>query len=60
MCIIPNFKDEIGKKLILENESKFVSLMLMFGQINLLKIISEKNSFKSCNKINDLNDLSFD
>ena len=60
MIFIPNFKDEIGKKLILENESKFVSLMLMFGQINLLKIISEKNSFKSSNKINDLNDLSFD
>jgi len=60
MIFIPNFKDEIGKKLILENESKFVSLMLMFGQINLLKIISDKNSFKSSNKINDLNDLSFD
>ena len=60
MIFIPNFNDEMGKKLILENENKFVSLMLMFGQINLLKIISDKNSFKSSNKINDLNDLSFD
>ena len=30
------------KKLILENENKFVSLMLIFGQISLLKIISIK------------------
>ena len=60
MVFIPNFNNENGKKLILENENKFVSLMLMFGQISLLKIISSKNNFKSSNKINNLEDLFFD
>ena len=59
MVFIPNFNNEIGKKLILENENKFVSLMLMFGQISLLKIISDKNNFKSSNKINNLEDFFF-
>ena len=60
MIFIPNFNDDIGKKLILENEDKFTSLMLIFGQINLLKIIAEKNNFRSFNKINNLQDLFFD
>ena len=60
MVFIPNFNNENGKKLILENENKFVSLLLMFGQISLLKIISNKNNFKSSNKINNLEDLFFD
>ena len=60
MVFIPNFNNEDGKKLILENENKFVSLLLMFGQISLLKIISNKNNFKSSNKINNLEDLFFD
>jgi|TARA_B100001093_G_scaffold519668_1_gene609746 FkbM family methyltransferase len=59
MIFIPNFNSDIGKKLILENENKFVSLMLMFGQISLLKIISSKNNFKSSSKIENLNDSYF-
>ena len=59
MVFIPNFNNEIGKKLILKNENKFVSLMLMFGQISLLKIISDNNNFKSSNKINNLEDFFF-
>ena len=60
MIFIPNFNSDIGKKLILENENKFVSLMLMFGQISLLKIISNKNNFKSSERLNTLEDLFFD
>tara|TARA_B110000902_G_C13822872_1_gene404370 strand:- start:235 stop:537 length:303 start_codon:yes stop_codon:yes gene_type:complete len=60
MIFIPNFNNGVGKKLILENEKIFISLMLIFGQISLLKIISQKNSFKSSDKINDLQDLFFD
>jgi len=60
MIFIPNFNNEIGKKLICENENKFVSLMLMFGQISLLKIISNKNNFKSFNRTNNIQDLFFD
>jgi hypothetical protein len=60
MIFIPNFNNEIGKKLILENENKFVSLLLIFGQISLLKIISYKNNFKSLDKIKNLQDLYFD
>jgi FkbM family methyltransferase len=59
MIFIPNFNDENGKKLILENENKFISLMLMFGQISLLKIISNKNNFKSSEQINKIQDLFF-
>ena len=60
MIFIPNFNNKNGKKLILENENKFVSLMLVFGQISLLKIISSKNNFQSSNKIDNLEDLFFD
>ena len=37
LIFIPNFLKENGKKLILENTEKFISLMLMSGQIKLLK-----------------------
>ena len=60
MIFIPNFNNKNGKKLILENENKFVSLMLVFGQISLLKIISSKNNFQSAYKIDNLEDLFFD
>ena len=60
MIFIPDFNNEIGKKLILENEKKFISLMLIFGQISLLKIISSKNNFEFSDKISKLQDLFFD
>ena len=59
MIFIPNFNEEVGKKIIKDNEEKFVSLMLIFGQINLLKVISKKNNFKSLNQTKDLNDFYF-
>ena len=41
MIFIPNFLVESGKKLILEKEKEFISLMLITGQIKLLKKISK-------------------
>ena len=43
MVLIPNFNEENGKRIINQNEEKFISLMLIFGQIELLKVISKKN-----------------
>ena len=41
MIFIPNFNTSEGKKLIFDNQDKFITLMLMSGQIELLKRISE-------------------
>ena len=41
MILIPNFSKNVGKKIILERQKQFVSLMLICGQIKLLKEISE-------------------
>ncbi|MAH74598.1 MAG: hypothetical protein CBD57_00685 [Candidatus Pelagibacter sp. TMED197] len=59
MIFIPNFNNDLGKKLINCNESKFISLMLIFRQISLLKIISKKNNLNYSNYIKDIEDLFF-
>ena len=59
MLFVPNFKNDSGKKIITENEEKFTALMLIFGQISLLKVISKKNNFKSIDQIKDLSDFFF-
>ena len=41
MVFIPNFSIDSGKKLIMEKEKVFISLMLISGQIKLLKKISK-------------------
>ena len=41
MVFIPNFLSDNGKKLILKKEREFISLMLISGQIKLLKKISK-------------------
>ena len=41
MVFNPNFLIDSGKKLILEKENEFISLMLISGQIKLLKKISK-------------------
>ena len=41
MIFIPNFLIDSGKKLIIEKEREFISLMLISGQIKLLKKISK-------------------
>jgi len=56
MIFIPNFNNLDGIKLIKNNENIFVCLMIIFGQIDLLKVIANKNNFKNLNKINNLKD----
>ena len=47
MIFIPNYLNDLGKKLILSREKAFASLMLIFGHIKLLQIISEKLNFST-------------
>ena len=53
LIFIPNFNNEIGKNLIIKNNEKFISLMLIFGQLKLLKILMKR--FKL--KYNDLSQI---
>ena len=41
MVFIPNFLSESGKELILKRKKEFICLMLISGQIRLLKRISK-------------------
>ena len=58
MILIPNFNNNEGKNLILNSTSKFISLMLIFGQINLLKIIMKKFNIEN-QEIEKFEDLYF-
>ena len=51
IIFVPNYLSEKGKKIIFSREKKFISLMLIFGQISLLKIISNKLNFINNNEI---------
>ena len=42
MILIPNFDNNNGKSLIINSKEKFISLMLIFGQLNLLKLILKR------------------
>ena len=46
MIFIPNFNNKIGKKLILDNKDKFISLMLIFGQLKILQVILKRYQIK--------------
>ena len=59
MIFIPNYLTESGKKLILSREKEFVSLMLIFGHIKLLQIISEKLNLSSNSEVQKLKDKFF-
>ena len=59
MVFIPDFKKEEGKNLIIKNENKFVSLMLIFGYLDLLKIIAEEFNLKSYKNLNNYKDRFF-
>jgi len=59
MLLIPNFLTDFGKKIILSRENEFISLMLIFGQIKLLQIISIKLNFSINSKIQNLKDDFF-
>ncbi len=42
LIFIPNFNNKNGRKLIIDNKNKFISLMLIFGQLKLLQVIMNK------------------
>ena len=59
MIFIPNFKSEEGKNLIKNNEEKFISILLIFGQIELLKVIARYIGFANSDFINEIEDKFF-
>ena len=58
MIFIPNFNIEDGKKLIKNNNQKFISLMLIFGQLKILQVILNKLQISN-NEIEQLEDYYF-
>ena len=56
MILIPNFNNDDGKNLIINSKEKFISLMLIFGQLNLLKLILKRFNIdmKELEKFEDL------
>jgi len=56
MMFVPNYLTEKGKNIILSREPEFVALMLMFGQISLLRLISKKLGFHFDSKLQRLRD----
>ena len=56
MILIPNFDNNNGKSLIINSKEKFISLMLIFGQLNLLKLILKRFNIdmKDLEKFEDL------
>tara|TARA_Y200000002_G_C22669829_1_gene659518 strand:+ start:1335 stop:2234 length:900 start_codon:yes stop_codon:yes gene_type:complete len=58
MIFIPNFNNETGKKLIKNNNEKFISLMLIFGQLKILQIILKRLQIDN-NEIERLEDHYF-
>jgi FkbM family methyltransferase len=59
MIFIPNYLNDLGKKLILSREKEFISLMLIFGHIKLLQVISEKLNFSENFEVQKLKDKFF-
>ena len=59
MIFIPNYLSDKGKKLILSKEKEFTCLMLIFGHIKLLQIISEKLNFSTRSELAKLKDKFF-
>jgi len=59
MMFIPNYLSETGKQLILSREKEFISIMLIFGHIKLLQIISEKLNFSINSELQKLKDNFF-
>ena len=59
MIFIPNYLTEFGKKIITSREKEFISLMLIFGYIKLLQIISIELNFSINSEIQKLKDKFF-
>jgi len=59
MIFIPNYLTESGKKIILEREKEFATLMLIFGHIKLLQVISVNLNFSINSEVQKLKDKFF-
>ena len=59
MLFIPNYLNDNGKKIILSKQKKFTSLMIIFGQIKLLQVISKKLNFSDNFEIQKIKDKFF-
>ena len=53
MIFIPNFNIEAGKELIKNNKEKFISLMLIFGQLKLLQVLLKRLQINNNEKLNN-------
>ena len=58
IILIPNFMNAKGEKLIVENISKFKSLLLILGQINVLKTLLKKFKLED-EEVKNLKDFYF-
>ena len=47
LIFIPNFKNQNGEDTIRKYKERFISLMLIFGQIDLLKLIMNRLDLKN-------------
>ena len=59
MVFIPNYSNEEGKKIILEREKEFISIMLISGQIKLLKKIADILNLKYLEFYKEIKDRYF-
>tara|TARA_B100001248_G_scaffold259431_1_gene245454 strand:+ start:2313 stop:2855 length:543 start_codon:yes stop_codon:yes gene_type:complete len=58
LIFIPNFDNKFGEDIIKNNKEKFISLMLIFGQLKLLQVLIKR--FKIDNEeLEQLEDLYF-
>ena len=58
MLFIPNFDIEAGKDLIKSEKEKFISLLLIFGQLKILQVILKKLRI-DINEVSKLEDYYF-
>jgi len=59
VIFIPNYLTDSGRKIISSRENEFISLMLIFGHIKLLKDISIKLNFSVNSELQKLSDKFF-
>ena len=59
MIFIPNYLTKKGKKIIKNRIQNFISLMLIFGQVKLLQVISSSLHFSLNEEIQKLEDKYF-
>jgi FkbM family methyltransferase len=59
MLFIPNYTTKLGSDLIKKNENKFISMMLIFGQLELLKQICDDLHLNRPQEIDGFKDRFF-